>query len=123
MLCDNCKIDRLVSDFINSKNICYKCMYRIKVEKSKENRTSESRYCKECGYGKNICYRCVYRMKLEACSEKKKEKSYTCRTCKCAFTPASDQKKRQRTVFCSEECAKKGHQNQLNNHWTRRIPK
>lgn len=89
MLCDNCKADKLVSDFINSKNICYKCLYRIKLEKM---------------------------------SKTKPEKPQYCRTCGTKILHDKETKKRQRTIFCCSECAKEGHQKQLNNHWTRKIP-
>ena len=88
MFCDSCKVDRLISDFINKQNICYKCMYRKKLQEAPQKRTS---------------------------------KDQTCRTCGARVLHKKNEKKRQRTVFCSPECATKGHQIQLNNHWTRRI--
>ena len=88
MICDNCKIDKLITDFINSKNICYKCLYRLKLEKISQEQTNESFFCRICG-NKII----------------KKE----------------NEKRRQRTVFCSCECAEQGHKDQLNNHWTRKV--
>lgn len=89
MLCYNCKKEKLDSDFINNCNVCYKCLYRIKIEKIKKNRTP---------------------------------KTYLCRTCGIKFLKKEKEKKRQRTIFCSFECAHKGHQEQLNNYWTRKIP-
>ena len=88
MICDNCKIYRLVSDFIKSKNICYKCMYRLNLEKM---------------------------------SEKETDKCVSCRTCGNKIITKKNMKKRQRTVFCSCACAEKGHKEQLNNHWTRKV--
>ncbi len=90
MICDNCKLERLVDDFINNQKFCYHCTYRIKTEKRTEIR---------------------------------KENELICRCCENKFIIDKSQKKRQRTVFCSKECAQKGHKNQLNNHWTRKIRK
>lgn len=88
MICCICKIDRVIKDFIKSESICYKCMYRLKIEKSRKKRT---------------------------------EKPTLCRTCGIEVVVLKDVKKRQRTVFCSCECAEKGHREQLNNHWTRKV--
>jgi hypothetical protein len=88
MICDNCKIERLSSDFINNQNFCYHCMYRIRVQKASGIRTREVRYCRTCGD---------------------------------EIIHEENQKKRQRTVYCSCECAAKGHKHQLNNHWTRKV--
>lgn len=88
MICNNCKIDKPISDFINTENICYKCMYRIKIAKSMKKRIEKPILCRQCGNPVIVKDR---------------------------------QKKRQRTIFCSQECAQKGHKKQLNNHWTRKI--
>ena len=88
MICDNCKVDRLVSDFLNNQNICYKCSYRKKTEKTVEKRT---------------------------------EPKLLCRTCGKEFFHQKDLKKRQRTVFCSYECAETGHKKLTENHWTRKL--
>jgi len=87
MICDSCKIDRLVTDFINNQKFCYHCVYRIKLEKSTEKRTPKPLLCRTCG--KEV-------IRLE------------------------NQKKRQRTVFCSCECAEKGHKEKIKNYWTRK---
>jgi len=86
MICDNCKIKRLVTDFINNQKFCYQCMYRIKLSKATENRM---------------------------------EKPTLCRCCNKEVIQQENIKKRQRTVFCSQECALQGHKQQLKNHWTR----
>lgn len=88
MICDNCKVERLITDFINNQKFCYRCEYRIKLEKSTEKRTKKPALCRTCGN---------------------------------EVTIESDAKKRQRTVFCSCECAEKGHKEQLNKYWTRKI--
>jgi len=86
MICDDCKIDRLVTDFLNKSNICYKCIYRKKTEKILKKRTPKPLFCRICG------------------SEVIQQENL---------------KKRQRSVFCSCECALAGHKEQINNHWTR----
>ena len=88
MICENCKVDRLVTDFINSQEFCYHCMYRIKLEKATGKRTP---------------------------------KPTVCRMCEKVIITKMNQKKRQRTVFCSPECAELGHKHLLKNHWTRKI--
>lgn len=88
MICDGCKNNRLVNDFINNQNICYQCSYR---------------------------------KKLENLPKKKGKDHYFCRYCNKEIFQEKDIKKRQRTVFCSAECAQIGHQEQTNNHWTRKI--
>lgn len=88
MICDSCKTDRLITDFINNHKFCYHCTYRKKLEKKTEKQTQKHVICRVCG---NEVIR----------NEK--------------------QKKRQRTVFCSSECAEKGHKDQIKNHWIRKM--
>ena len=69
---------------------------------------------------KTICYHCVYEIK----SKDKKSQTITrnhCRNCgeEIFFDPTA--KKRQRSVFCSKECAFEGHKEMSNNHWTRKL--
>ena len=87
MICGNCQIDKLVTDFINNQKFCYQCEYRIKLEKTPKKRTPNSTLCRMCGN------EVIHKKNL---------------------------KKRQRTVFCSCECAEKGHKELINNHWTRK---
>ena len=54
MICDNCKIDRLVTDFINNQKFCYHCEYQIKIQKTPENRKSKPKICRICE--KDIIY-------------------------------------------------------------------
>ena len=68
-----------------------------------------------------FCYHCEYRIKLQKSTERRTLKPMLCRTCGKEIGHDESQKKRQRTVFCSSECAEKGHQEQLKNHWTRKI--
>ena len=86
MLCGICKIEKKESDFINSKDVCYKCLYQIKKQKPA-----------------------------------KKNAPKKCRICHAEIAIPSDSKKRNRTIFCSVECAKEGHRDQIDQHWTRRI--
>jgi hypothetical protein len=88
MKCNSCKLDLLITDFINNQKFCYHCIYRIKLEKSGQKRTRKSHFCRNCG--KEVIQK-------------------------------ENLKKRQRTVFCSSECAGWGHKKQVNNHWTRKI--
>lgn len=90
MICDSCKLVRLVSDFINNQKFCFHCMYRIKLAKSMKNHISKNQFCRICGV------RVIQDINL---------------------------KKRQRSIYCSLNCAKEGHKKQLNNHWTRTIRK
>ena len=63
----------------------------------------------------------MYRKKIENIVEKQTTKTQLCRICGKRIVHKKDAKKRQRTVFCSSECAEKGHKTQLTNHWTRKI--
>lgn len=87
MICDICKIDRLDTDYLNNSNICYRCVYRKKLEKTPEKRTPKPRLCR-------TCHKEVLRLE--------------------------NQNKRQRTVFCSRECAEKGHKEMIKNYWTKK---
>lgn len=49
MICCSCKVDRLVNDFINSENICYRCMYRLKLQKAPKTRAPKRTLCRTCG--------------------------------------------------------------------------
>jgi hypothetical protein len=88
MICDNCKIDRLVTDFIKNKKYCYHCEYQLKLEQSSGKQIQKTNFCRVCGK---------------------------------AVAHIENLKKRQRSVFCSLNCAKKGHKHLINNHWTRQV--
>jgi len=49
MICDNCKIDLLVTDFINNQKFCYHCEYRKRLEKNMGKRTPKPTLCRMCG--------------------------------------------------------------------------
>lgn len=89
MICDSCKEDKLVNDFINNQTICYQCVYRKKILKNVENRSEKPRFCRAC--------------KKEVIIKK-------------------ELKKRQRTVFCCQECALAGHKEIKKNYWCRKVP-
>jgi hypothetical protein len=72
-------------------------------------------------YNHKFCYGCVYREKLTKTTGKRTGNCPICRTCNKQFTIKKNQRTRQRTVFCSHECAEKGHKKQLKNHWTRKV--
>jgi len=69
-----------------------------------------------------ICFHCVYKIKT---SKKvlKTEKVKYCRVCKKELNYDENARKRQRNVFCSLECAEKGHKDLNLNHWTRKLRK
>jgi len=90
MICDSCKRDRLVNDFINNQNICYQCVYKEKLTKTLENRTEKLPKCRTCG--KQVIHK-------------------------------KELKQRQRSVFCSQECALTGHKKLTKNYWCRKVPK
>lgn len=68
-----------------------------------------------------FCYKCVYQEKIIKSKEKRTKKGFLCRCCGIEFFIDKTSKKRQRSVFCSQECALKGHKEQTNNYWTRKI--
>jgi hypothetical protein len=86
MICDNCKKDKLVTDFIINQKYCFSCEYQEKLIKIREKRNAEQ---------------------------------FCCRICEKTFVLVENAKKRQRTIFCSKECALKGHKEIKENHWTR----
>lgn len=88
MICDNCKTDRIVDDFINNQKLCYRCIYQKKIENSQGMRKRKVNFCRMCG--KEVIHK-------------------------------ENLKKRQRTVFCSCECAQKGHKELMSKHWTRQV--
>jgi hypothetical protein len=88
MICGNCKIDRLVTDFIKNQKYCYRCEYQKKIAISPVKQVKENQKCRYCN--KEIIH-------------------------------IENLRKRQRTVFCSQECAENGHKNLTNNHWTRKL--
>lgn len=50
MICDSCKKDRLVTDFINNQKFCYYCEYRKKLQKTTEKRTVSLMFCRICSH-------------------------------------------------------------------------
>ncbi len=68
-----------------------------------------------------ICFKCIYELKMK--SSNPSIAKNVCRICSKKFYGDKNAKKRQRNVFCSEECALKGHKELSNNHWTRKLRK
>ncbi len=69
-----------------------------------------------------LCYRCEYQKKLKKTPKNQDiERPMFCRICTKQIAHKKDLKKRQRTVFCSLECAKKGQKELNNNYWTRKL--
>ncbi len=87
--------------------ICNKCKID-KVEKDFIN-------------NQEFCYQCVYQIKLQKNTEKRIKKIPNCRICDKEIFHSINQIGRQRSVFCSPECAKKGHQKLIKEYWTRKI--
>ena len=48
MICDNCKIDRKESDYINNQKYCFRCEYRKKLENIHKSKMRKRR-CRMCG--------------------------------------------------------------------------
>lgn len=70
----------------------------------------------------NLCFRCEYQEKLKKAPEKRVEpEPKKCRICQAEIPYQKSLKKRQRTTFCSSECALKGHKLVSANYWTRQI--
>lgn len=67
------------------------------------------------------CFRCEYRKKLKKIAENRTCKIKKCRNCNKEIVRKENYKKRQRTIFCSLDCAKKGHRERMSNYWTRKI--
>lgn len=49
MICNSCKTEKLISDFINRENICYKCLYREKIKKTSKKQIKGPTLCRTCG--------------------------------------------------------------------------
>lgn len=79
----------------------------------------EIREDKDFFNGNKICYKCIYKSKIKDINKDKP--SNFCRICAKEVFFDKNAKKRQRNVFCSKECATKGHKNLLKNHWTRKL--
>lgn len=48
MICDNCKIDRLVSDFIKNQKYCYRCEYQQRLLKTQNIKGVKKNFCRMC---------------------------------------------------------------------------
>jgi hypothetical protein len=70
-----------------------------------------------------FCYQCMYQEKLKNVVEKRNPNAKSCRSCGKFFSDKENLKKRQRTIFCSKECAEIGHRKQIHEHWTRKLRK
>ena len=65
------------------------------------------------------CYRCIYAMKVK--KTKNKIKKNHCRICRKEVFFDVNAKKRQRSVFCSYECAEIGQRELMKKYWTNRL--
>lgn len=77
--------------------------------------------CSDFYLNKNICYRCLYKQKIFLLKLEEKTKEYTCRICKKKFHIDKEKKIRQRNIYCSSECSKISHKEQMTNFWTNRV--
>lgn len=78
---------------------------------------------KECAVndfirGQDICYKCSYAKKV---NKKVVCVKTTCKMCNNEIVKNDLIKKRQRTNYCSEVCALKGHKERNDNYWTRKL--
>ena len=64
------------------------------------------------------CYKCIYKKKIKACKEKKK----ICQECQ-KIIKFSFSKNKQRSKYCSEECARIAQKRQNDNYWTKKLRK
>ena len=81
----------------------------------------KDRIDKDFIFNQKFCYYCEYQKKRENIPKKQTKRKTLCRTCKKPVIQKKDVKKRQRTVFCSQECALIGHKELNNQHWTRKL--
>ena len=68
-----------------------------------------------------FCYHCEYQKKKEKTVKKQKRSRIFCRICNEELIPIENLKKRQRTIFCSEDCALKGQRLLTSTYWMRCI--
>jgi len=68
-----------------------------------------------------FCYKCEYRIKLKKIQSLETPKKRICRFCSKEIIHKRNWKKRQRTIYCSQECAEEGHKKLIYSHWTRHI--
>lgn len=66
------------------------------------------------------CAKCMYEIKLKMFKKTMLTKKL-CRMCNKEISLYLHVKQRQRSIYCSEECALKGHAEMRSNHWTRII--
>ena len=66
------------------------------------------------------CFRCSY-AKKKLTDSILKEETLKCKICQKELLLDSNLKKRQRTIYCSDSCAKQGRTEMNSNHWTRKL--
>jgi hypothetical protein len=69
----------------------------------------------------SICYKCVYQKKIEKQSKKRTPKKIFCRICGKEIIHIENLKKNKRTVYCSYDCAEKGHRKKMNDYWCHKV--
>jgi len=60
------------------------------------------------------CYKCTYKNKIQVPTRGTVKKIKDCRQCKKSLPKG-------KWVFCSYKCAKKGHEKQRKEYWTRKV--
>jgi hypothetical protein len=103
----------------NKKGICLVKNWSIMICENCKNEREQKDFLLNQPY----CCRCMYELKLKAYKKRiSSEKQHKiCRNCNKEFGFDKDLKQRQRDVYCSLECALKGHIEIRNNYWTRKL--
>ena len=70
---------------------------------------------------KSMCFHCLYLQKLKIQAKKKPNQKTFCRICEKEIRFDESLKRRQRNVFCSDECAIIGYRQKRENHWTKQL--
>jgi hypothetical protein len=82
-----------------------------------------NRSCLAADFMKNqtVCYKCSYEMKKLGIEQKNEDLGHLCKVCGNKIILDKNAKKKQRSVYCSEDCALKGHKCVNSNYWTRKF--
>jgi hypothetical protein len=67
------------------------------------------------------CFHCMYDLKKVKENPIKTKKIYYCLICKNEIKKHKNLKTRRRIYYCSQECAKIGHKEKINNHWSKKV--
>ncbi len=67
-----------------------------------------------------FCFQCMFKLKIQNRIEKPKSKKF-CRICKKELIFIEKSKEKQRTIYCSIDCAVKGQKKLTINYWTTKM--